>query len=67
MAAMGVGMITTPTQAEEAISSGLADLIAIARGAMDDPRWTWHAARELGVDLGYVPNYQRCHPSVWKS
>ncbi|HAT52437.1 MAG TPA: oxidoreductase [Betaproteobacteria bacterium] len=67
MAAMGVGMITTPKQAEEAISSGAADLIAIARGAMDDPRWAWHAAKELGVDLGYVPNYQRCHPSVWKS
>ena len=66
MAAMGVGMITTPSQAEKAISSGSADLIAIARGAMDDPRWAWHAAQELGVDLEYVPNYQRCHPNVWR-
>lgn len=66
MAAMGVGMITTPLQAEEAVSSGSADLIAIARGAMDNPRWVWHAAKELGVNLNYVPNYQRCHPSVWK-
>jgi 2,4-dienoyl-CoA reductase-like NADH-dependent reductase (Old Yellow Enzyme family) len=67
MAAMGVGMITTPIQAEEAIETGSADLIAIARGALDDPRWAWHAAKELNVDLeSYTPNYQRCHPTVWK-
>jgi 2,4-dienoyl-CoA reductase-like NADH-dependent reductase (Old Yellow Enzyme family) len=66
MAAMGVGMITTPAQAEEAITSGAADLVAIARAAMDDPRWSWRAAQELGVDITYAPNYQRCHPGVWK-
>ena len=66
MAAMGVGMITSPVQAEEAITSGATDLIAIARAAMDDPRWSWRAAQEFGVDIEYAPTYQRCHPSVWK-
>ncbi len=60
-----VGMITQPRQAEEIVSSGSADMVAIARGVMDDPRWVWHAARELGVQTAYPKNYQRCHPSVW--
>ena len=65
MATMGVGMITNASQAEEAIRSGDADLIALARGVMDDPRWAWHAAQALGHEMTYSPNYQRCHPSVW--
>jgi 2,4-dienoyl-CoA reductase-like NADH-dependent reductase (Old Yellow Enzyme family) len=67
LTAMAVGMITRAQQAEEIVSSGGADLIAIARGVMDDPRWAWHAARELGAETDYPMNYQRCHPSVWKA
>jgi 2,4-dienoyl-CoA reductase-like NADH-dependent reductase (Old Yellow Enzyme family) len=63
---MGVGMITNPLQAEDAIATGAADLIAIARAAMDDPRWAWHAARDLDAPIEYTKNYQRCHPSVWQ-
>ncbi len=63
---MAVGMITKPAQAEEIVSGGKADLIAIARAAMDDPRWAWHAARELGGEVPYAPNYVRCSPAVWK-
>ena len=66
MTVMAVGMITRARQAEDIIASGQADLIAIARGMMDDPRWAWHAARELGVETAYAPNYVRCHPSAWK-
>ncbi len=66
LTAMAVGMITRSQQAEEIVSSGGADLIAIARGIMDDPRWAWHAARELGAETAYPKNYQRCHPSVWQ-
>jgi 2,4-dienoyl-CoA reductase-like NADH-dependent reductase (Old Yellow Enzyme family) len=66
IATMAVGMITKPAQAEEIVASGKADLIAIARGAMDDPRWAWHAARELGGEAAYAPNYVRCSPAVWK-
>ncbi|HKQ23706.1 MAG TPA: NADH:flavin oxidoreductase/NADH oxidase [Burkholderiales bacterium] len=66
IATMSVGMITRPKQAEEIIADGKADLIAIARGAMDDPRWAWRAARELGGEALYPANYQRCSPAVWK-
>jgi len=64
--AMSVGMITRAQQAENIIASGSADMVALARGAMDDPRWVWHAARELGAEVTYPKNYQRCHPSVWQ-
>jgi 2,4-dienoyl-CoA reductase-like NADH-dependent reductase (Old Yellow Enzyme family) len=66
IATMAVGMITKPAQAEEIVAGGSADLIAIARAAMDDPRWAWHAARELGGEAPYAPNYVRCSPAVWK-
>jgi 2,4-dienoyl-CoA reductase-like NADH-dependent reductase (Old Yellow Enzyme family) len=67
LTAMAVGMITRAQQAEDIVASGGADLIAIARGMMDDPRWAWHAARELGGEIAYPKNYQRCHPSVWEA
>ena len=63
--AMTVGMINQPQQAEEIIARGQADLVALARGMLYDPRWTWHAAEELWVDLEYPPQYRRCHPSRW--
>jgi 2,4-dienoyl-CoA reductase-like NADH-dependent reductase (Old Yellow Enzyme family) len=63
---MAVGMITNAAQAEEIVSTGRADLIAIARAMMDDPRWAWHAARELGAQSAYAAQYARCAPSVWK-
>lgn len=67
MPVMAVGMITTAKLANEIVQSGRADLIAIARGMMDDPRWAWHAARELGAEAPpYAPQYDRCHPSSWK-
>jgi 2,4-dienoyl-CoA reductase-like NADH-dependent reductase (Old Yellow Enzyme family) len=65
MPVMAVGMISLARQAEEIVASGKADLVAIARGMMNDPRWAWHAARELGAEAPYAPNYQRCHPSQW--
>lgn len=66
IATMAVGMITKPAQAEDIIAGGKADLVALARAVMDDPRWAWHAARELGAETAYAPNYVRCSPAVWK-
>ena len=43
-----VGLISTPSEAENIIASGKADLVALARGALDDPNWAAHARRELG-------------------
>lgn len=62
---MAVGMIRDPHLAEELISSGKADLVALARGALYDPRWVWHAAQALGVDMRYTNQYGRCHPKAW--
>jgi NADPH2 dehydrogenase len=59
---MTVGLITEPGQAEEIIASGKADLIALARGMLYDPRWPWHAAAELGASVDAPPQYWRALP-----
>lgn len=64
IATMSVGLIADPHQAEEIIASGQADMIAIARGAIYDPRWAWHAAETLGVETEYAPKYRAGHPSI---
>ena len=65
MPVMTVGMIADPQQAEDIVASGRADMVALARGLLDDPRWVWHAAERLGVKLEYPPQYRRAHPDVW--
>jgi 2,4-dienoyl-CoA reductase-like NADH-dependent reductase (Old Yellow Enzyme family) len=60
-----VGMITDPHQAEEIIAGGSADMVALARGVMFNPRWAWHAAEALGAETAYSRMYVRCHPSNW--
>jgi 2,4-dienoyl-CoA reductase-like NADH-dependent reductase (Old Yellow Enzyme family) len=62
---MAVGMITRPQQAEAIVASGQADMVALARGMMFDPRWAWHAAEALGAETPYADNYIRCHPARW--
>ena len=64
---MAVGMIADPAQAEDIVASGQADMIAIARGMMDDPHWAWHAAQRLGVETEYPDQYLRCRPDVWRT
>ena len=44
-----VGMIFTGAQAEAIVAEGQADMVAVGRGYIDDPRWAWHAGDELGV------------------
>jgi 2,4-dienoyl-CoA reductase-like NADH-dependent reductase (Old Yellow Enzyme family) len=62
---MAVGMINQPRQAEEIIASGQADLVALARGMLYNPRWVWHAAEALGAEMEYPPQYRRGHPARW--
>ena len=50
-----VGLIVTPEQAEAVVADGKADMVAMARAMLDDPRWGWHAARELGAEVPRVP------------
>ncbi len=59
---MSVGLITEAQQAEAIVASGQADLIAIARGMLYDPRWAWHAAAELGATVDAPPQYWRAPP-----
>ena len=62
---MAVGMIADPQQAEDIVTSGRADMVALARGLLDDPRWVWHAAERFGVKLEYPNQYRRAHPDQW--
>ena len=57
-----VGLITEARQAEQIISDGQADMVALARGMMRDPRWAWHAAEELGADTPWSDMYVRASP-----
>jgi 2,4-dienoyl-CoA reductase-like NADH-dependent reductase (Old Yellow Enzyme family) len=65
IAVRAVGMIAEPGQAESILASGQADMVALARGLLDDPRWVWHAAERLGAAIEYPPQYARSHPSLW--
>jgi NADPH2 dehydrogenase len=63
---IAVGLITEPKQAAEIVESGKADMVALARGMLYDPRWGWHAAAELGGHVDAPPQYWRSQPSTQK-
>ncbi|HEX2572598.1 MAG TPA: NADH:flavin oxidoreductase/NADH oxidase [Polyangia bacterium] len=54
-----VGLITDPTQAEAIVAEEKADAVFLARELLRDPYWPLHAARTLGVDVPWPPQYQR--------
>ena len=52
---MAVGLITEAKDAEAIVGEGEADMVAFARGALDDPNWAVHARHELaGNDDPYA-------------
>ena len=57
-----VGLITEPQQAEAVLHNGDADLVAIARAFLYQPRWGWQAAAALGGEVQGNPVYWRCLP-----
>ncbi|CAN5389039.1 NADH:flavin oxidoreductase/NADH oxidase [soil metagenome] len=63
---IAVGLITDVQQAEEIVASGNADMVALARGVLYDPRWPWHAAAALGATVEAPPQYWRSQPSTQK-
>ena len=65
IATRAVGMIADPDQAEQILASGQADMVAMARGFLDNPRWVWHAAEKFGVKVDYPPQYSRAAAQVW--
>ena len=64
---MAVGLITEAKQAEDIVASGKADMVALARAMLYDPRWGWHAAAELGDQVEAPPQYWRSQPSTQKA
>ena len=66
MPTIGVGLITEPAQAEQILASGQADMVALARGMLFDPRWPWHAAAQLGDQVTAPPQYLRSQPREFK-
>lgn len=64
MPTMAVGLITEPQHAEEILGSGRADMVALARGMLLDPRWPWRAAMELGATFSFPKQYERAHPAM---
>ena len=65
IAVRAVGMIAGPEQAEDIVASGKADMVAMARAFLDNPRWVWHAAEHFKVKVDYPPQYARSHYSLW--
>lgn len=63
MPVMAVGLITEASQAEAILQSGQADMIALARAFLYNPRWVWHAAAELGAQVEAPSQYWRCAPA----
>jgi len=59
---VAVGLITGFEQAEAIVGTGDADLVALARGMLYDPRWPWHAAAHLGGHVNAPPQYARSEP-----
>lgn len=66
MPVIAVGLITEPEQAEAIVATGDADMIAIARTVLYDPRWPWHAAAALGAQIKASPQFLRCQPRALK-
>ena len=65
MPVIAVGQIGEPRQAEDILARGQADMVAMARPMLFNPRWVWHAARELGEPMAYPRQYERGHPDRW--
>ena len=59
---VAVGQITEFDHAEAILANGDADLIALARGMLYNPRWPWHAAAHFGASVVAPPQYLRSQP-----
>ena len=54
-----VGLIDDPSQAEAIVADGRADIVALARAFLADPRWGWRAAATLGEEIHPAPQLAR--------
>ena len=63
---VAVGLITGFEQAEAIVGTGDADLIALARTILYNPRWPWHAAAQLGANVHAPAQYLRSQPQQYR-
>lgn len=54
-----VGLIDDPAQAETIVADGRADMVALARAFLADPRWGWRAAATFGEKIHPAPQLAR--------
>jgi 2,4-dienoyl-CoA reductase-like NADH-dependent reductase (Old Yellow Enzyme family) len=59
---VAVGLITDAKQADRIVRSQDADLVALARAMLWNPRWPWHAAATLGAQVQAPKQYWRSAP-----
>lgn len=59
IATAAVGLITEPVQADHVVRTGQADLVMLGRALLRDPYWALRAARELGHEAPWPPQYLR--------
>jgi 2,4-dienoyl-CoA reductase-like NADH-dependent reductase (Old Yellow Enzyme family) len=66
MPVIAVGLITEFEQAEAIVFTGDADLIALARTLLYNPRWPWHAAAHFGAHVRAPDQYLRSQPRQYR-
>jgi 2,4-dienoyl-CoA reductase-like NADH-dependent reductase (Old Yellow Enzyme family) len=54
-----VGMITEPAQADQIVRTSQADVVFLARQFLREPYWPLLAARVLGQEIAWPPQYDR--------
>ncbi len=59
---MAVGLITEPAQAQRIIEQEQADMVALGRAMLYNPRWPWHAAASLQATVTGPQQYWRALP-----
>ena len=66
MPVVTAGLITEFEQAEAIVSTGDADLVALARAILYNPRWPWHAAAYFGATVAGPNQYLRSQPARYR-
>jgi 2,4-dienoyl-CoA reductase-like NADH-dependent reductase (Old Yellow Enzyme family) len=66
MPVIAVGLISDFDHAESILAAGDADLIALARAMLFNPRWPWHAAAHFGARVKAPNQYLRSQPARFR-
>ncbi|MBL8270857.1 NADH:flavin oxidoreductase/NADH oxidase [Steroidobacter sp.] len=67
MPVIAVGLISEFEHAESILVAGDADMIALARAMLYNPRWPWHAAAHFGAAVKAPSQYLRSQPARFRT